>query len=159
MMSGKSPKDPAAFLNGLFALGVLLIIGAVAGLTATAVSEASAQSFRASTKPASVEEGVADGSGLRPERIGGKYGYVDGSGRLIIPPLFDAADAFSEGLAVVLCAGRFGYIDPRGAFAIPAVYRHARAFRDGFAPVRSDRDWLTLDHGGNPVMAALARDP
>jgi hypothetical protein len=165
-MSGKSPKDPTAFLNGLLALGALLVIGAVAGLAATAVSEASAQPFQTPAEPASrgwlkerFGRAAQEGPSLRPERIGGKYGYVDASGNLVIPPLFDAADAFSEGLAVVLCAGRFGYIDARGAFAIPAIYRHARAFRDGFASVRSDRDWLTLDRGGNPVVAALTPSP
>jgi hypothetical protein len=165
-MSGKSPKDPTAFLNGLLALGALLVVGAVAGLAATAVTEASAQPFQASAE--SLSSGgmsnrhgrdAQDGSGLHPERIGGKYGYADAAGNLVIPPLFDAADGFSEGLAVVLSAGRFGYIDARGAFAIPAVYRHARAFRDGFAAVRSDRDWLTLDRGGNPVVAELSPIP
>lgn len=81
----------------------------------------------------------------------GKYGYVDAEGNFVIPPRFDGADVFSEGLAVVLDSGSFGYIDTRGTLAIPAVYRHARAFRDGYAPVRRDGAWQFIDRGGNPV--------
>lgn len=86
-----------------------------------------------------------------PEEIGGKYGYVDGRGRIIIAPRFDGADTFSEGLAVVLDSGRFGYIDSRGAMAIPALYRHARAFHGGFATVRLGDRWLTLDRSGRTL--------
>jgi hypothetical protein len=94
-----------------------------------------------------------DGSCLHPKRMEGKYGYVDASGKIVIAPRFDGADAFSEGLAVVLDSGRFGYIDPRGTLAIPAVYRHARPFRDGYAPVRRDGSWQFIDRGGNIVAA------
>jgi hypothetical protein len=151
MMSGKSPKDPIRILNGILALGLLFVFAAAAGLAATAVS-GSSPGEKESLRP-------ADGSGLRPERIRGKYGYVDEAGKVIIPPRFDGADAFSEGLAVVLCSGRFGYIDSQGAFAIPAIYRHARAFQDGYAPVRFDGAWQTIDRGGKPVVAALEEKP
>ena len=88
---------------------------------------------------------------LQPKRVEGKYGYVDAAGEFVIPPRFDGADTFSEGLALVLDSGRFGYIDTRGALAIPAVYRHARAFRDGLAPVRLDGSWQFIDRDGNPL--------
>ncbi|MEO7423987.1 MAG: WG repeat-containing protein, partial [Fibrobacteria bacterium] len=93
---------------------------------------------------------------LRPQRIQGKYGYVDAAGKVVIAPRFDGADSFSEGLAVVLDSGRFGYIDSQGTFAIPAVYHHARAFRNGFAPVRYDGTWLTIDRGGKAVAVTAA---
>lgn len=151
-MPGKPSMNPLRILNGILALGLLLVLAAAAGLAATAVSGSSQEGK-------SVTDST-EGSGLRPERIRGKYGYVDESGKVVIAPRFDGADAFSEGLAVVLdSAGRFGYIDSQGTFAIPAVYRHARAFRNGFAPVRIGGAWLTIDRGGKPVVAALAEKP
>ncbi|MDB5049383.1 MAG: Leptospira [Fibrobacteres bacterium] len=150
-MSGKTPKDPIRILNGILSLGLLFVLAAAAGLAATAVSESSRRE-KTAIHP-------IDGSGLRPERIQGKYGYVNEAGKVIIAPTFDGADAFSEGLAMVLCSGRFGYIDSQGVFAIPAIYRHARAFQDGYAPVRFDGTWLTIDRGGKPVVAALEEKP
>jgi hypothetical protein len=151
-MSGETPKDPIRILNGILALGLLLVLAGLAGLAATAVSG----SFQARGEP---ETHPTDGSGLHPERIRGKYGYVDEAGKVIIAPSFDGADAFSEGLAMVLYSGRFGYIDSHGSFAIPAVYRHARAFQDGYAPVRFDSTWLIIDRGGKPVAAASEEKP
>jgi WG containing repeat len=149
-MPGSSGRKTASLYNGLLALGLLLVLASLAGLTATAVSQ---------TRPdnAARQESETDGdSGLHPQRIQGKFGYADAAGRIVIPARFDGADAFSEGLAVVLDSGRFGYIDSRGAFAIPAIYRHARAFRDGHASVRFGSAWLTIDTVGRPVNVALS---
>jgi hypothetical protein len=147
-MSGKSAPNPSPLLNGILALGVLLVFASVAGLAATSVSGSSADRFSGEGE---AESRTGDGVGLRPERINGKYGYVDEAGNVIIPARFDGADSFSEGLAVVLDSGRFGYIDSQGAFAIPAVYRHARAFQDGVAPVRLRGSWLFIDRLGKPL--------
>lgn len=136
--------------NGLLALGLLLVLASIAGLTATAVSRTYPDS------DARRHFGAGGASGLHPKLIQGKFGYADAAGRIIIPPRFDGADTFSEGLAVVLDSGRFGYIDSRGDFAIPAVYRHARPFRDGHASVRFDGVWLTIDTIGRPVDVALS---
>jgi hypothetical protein len=151
----KSPQPAATLLNGILALGFLLVLASLAGLAATAVSHSCADGGDASVRE---EPAPGEGSGLHPERIRGKFGYADDSGRMIIPARFDGADAFSEGLAVVLDSGRFGYIDPRGRYAIPAVYRHARAFREGRASVRFGGDWLVIDRGGRTVDAALTAE-
>jgi WG containing repeat len=33
--------------------------------------------------------------------VGGRYGYIDKSGKMVIPPQYVMADNFSEGLAAV----------------------------------------------------------
>ncbi|MEO6096752.1 MAG: WG repeat-containing protein [Fibrobacteria bacterium] len=142
-------RKTASLHKGLLALGMLLVLASLAGLTATVVSRSSPEN------PARRESGIGGDSGLHPQRIEGKFGYADASGRIIIPARFDGADAFSEGRAVVLDSGRFGYIDSRGVFAIPAVYRHARAFRKGHASVRFGGAWLTIDTIGRPVDVVL----
>lgn len=149
-MFGLKPRDPAKFLNGILGLGLLIVLGSLAGLTATAVrgSSDAGTAYDSAGGPEPVWS-----SELRPARIEGKYGYVNSRGAVVIAPRFDGADTFSEGLALVLEKGRFGYIDSRGTFAIPAVFRHARPFQDGFATVRSGNDWLFIDRDGHPVAA------
>jgi hypothetical protein len=102
-----------------------------------------------------------EGGELLPRQFGGKYGYVDEGGRIVIAPRFDGADTFSEGLAVVLDSGRFGYVDARGTMAIPAVYRHARPFHGGLAVARLGDAWLLLNRAGRafPCSGSAASPP
>jgi hypothetical protein len=65
--------------------------------------------FRES-KPWSLSEGLAAVNRL------GRWGYVDKTGRFIIPPQFRKAHSFSHGLALVLVGDRIGYIDKTGKY-------------------------------------------
>lgn len=139
-MSPKPLHPASRALSLLFALGVL---GVLAGLTGLAVT--------AMPKAGDAPDPAPGRSALHPARLGGKYGYADAAGKMVIPARFDMADTFSEGLALVRDRGRFGYIDGRGAFAIPAAFQHALPFHDGFAAVRNGQEWMFLDRAGHPV--------
>ncbi len=45
---------------------------------------------------------------------GGKFGFLDTSGKLVIPPVYDEAAEFHGGLAQVVKEGEWGYIDLDG---------------------------------------------
>ena len=79
---------------------------------------------------------------LMPNQIGGKYGYVDGSGTVRIEARFDDALPFSEGLAAVRLGGpedgRWGYIDTSGRFVIEPRFAGAAFFSEGLAAVTAD---------------------
>jgi hypothetical protein len=72
-----------------------------------------------------------------------RYGYIDMTGTLTIPPQFEEAEDFSEGLAVVkvhteregyrTVQDRYGYIDKTGRMAIPAKFYAAGNFSEGLA--------------------------
>lgn len=47
-----------------------------------------------------------------------KWGYVNPAGTYVIPPRFDEASPFSEGLSVVKEKGLYGVIDPTGKFRL-----------------------------------------
>lgn len=47
-------------------------------------------------------------------RFGAKWGYIDRSGRLVIPARFDEASDFLDGYARVVVAGSTAWIDPSG---------------------------------------------
>ena len=68
-----------------------------------------------------------------------KLGFIDGSGREVIPPQFgNAGDAarFREGLANVGGNGGWGYIDESGKYIIQPKFWWAYPFSEGFACVQ-----------------------
>jgi len=64
-----------------------------------------------------------------------KWGYIDKTGRIIIPFKFDSADEFSEGLAAVSIKEKSGYIDETGKFVISPPSLSGFPFSDGMALV------------------------
>jgi WG containing repeat len=54
--------------------------------------------------------------GLAVVHRGGRWGYIDKTGKFVIQPLFGQAYNFSGGLALVIVGNRVGYIDKTGRF-------------------------------------------
>src|SRR5688500_17513649 len=82
-----------------------------------------------------------------------KYGYMDKTGRVVIPPQFDHAGHFSEGLAwVSVLAERkwlYGFIDKTGKMVIEPQFVHQPGdFVDGLAKVMGQFDVGFIDRAG-----------
>jgi hypothetical protein len=97
--------------------------------------------------------------GLAPVKKGGKWGYVDTTGKFVIQPRFNYAKSFSEGLAAVnIGEGKWGYIDRSGKFVIPAKFgidelgSDGHLFSEGLALVYSGEDPVFIDKQGNTVL-------
>jgi hypothetical protein len=89
-------------------------------------------------------------------------GYIDQSGRVVIPPQFSgdsgpSGRGFSEGLAAVMMfkdRQKWGYIDKSGKFVIEPQFAGAGPFSQGRAmvgiaePSWSDSKWGFIDTGG-----------
>jgi hypothetical protein len=88
--------------------------------------------------------------GRAPISIGGRYGYIDISGSVVVEPRFAAAGPFHEGFAAVRDeAGRTGYIRPDGTWAIePLWFEEAHPFAAGRARVRLNGHYGFLDATG-----------
>ena len=97
-------------------------------------------------------EGVAVMYSSGPMMPGSCYGYISPQGGWKIPPQYEKAYQFSEGLAPVRKGGLWGFIDHSGAWAIPPQYRDARTFSEGVAAVRTQNGWGFIDHLGNWVI-------
>jgi WG containing repeat len=85
---------------------------------------------------------------LLPVKVSGKWGYINGTGQLVINPQFDFAEEFHEGRAGV-CLGKpcdyfdstspndshWGFIDTSGKVIVTPQYPEASVFREGLASV------------------------
>jgi hypothetical protein len=104
---------------------------------------------------------------LFPVVKSGLWGYMDRSGKVAIPPRFECAWDFSEGLACVQIGGKRGYIDGAGKVVIELRYHLAHPFREGraavmmpegtFGGVVNKGRWAYLDATGK--VAIPPRDP
>lgn len=108
----------------------------------------------------------------------GKWGYIDKTGKMVIPPQFnlDRTDtlysnyknykevasqphSFSEGLAAFYTGVdyKFGYMDKTGKITIPVQYVLAGDFNEGRAAVQlADKSYALIDKSGK-VIAQYGR--
>lgn len=118
--------------------------------------------------------GDCGGKVLRPYEfkvpIHCKFGYIDSSGKVLIPAQFTSAEPFFDDRAAVSFSPRnaqsalvadpemsFGYIDRTGLLVIDAVYKEVKPFSEGVAAVKKSigdgkRDrWGYIDKSGKPL--------
>jgi hypothetical protein len=81
-----------------------------------------------------------------------KIGYIDITGKWVIPPIFADAKIFSEGLAAAREDNKYGYIDKRGNYILKPVYENAREFRNGLAIASMRGGWGMIDTSGANVL-------
>jgi WG containing repeat len=82
-----------------------------------------------------------------------KYGYIDRTGKYIIPPQFGVANNFAEGLAAVCIDDKWGYIDPTGEYIISPQFDEAEKFSEGLAAVWIYGKWGYIDTNGQYVIS------
>ena len=71
----------------------------------------------------------------------GRWGFVDKSGKVILPFRWLYADSFREDLAVVQdVKENYGFIDKKGKLIIPCKWYDTRGFDEGKAKV-ADKNW------------------
>lgn len=86
----------------------------------------------------------------------GRFGYIDESGRLVIPFKYKKAGPFSEnGLAFVLGDDDLGgYINREDEFVIPPIYESGSMFSFGFAAVSRDGEYKYIHPNGLQAINA-----
>lgn len=81
---------------------------------------------------------------------------------MVIPPRFENADAFSEGLALVKTAEGFGFVDKAGTFAFVQKFALATDFHNGHALVciEQKKNCGSIDNKGHfsPINKVLSFD-
>lgn len=67
----------------------------------------------------------------------GLYGYIDGKGQEVIPPVFEMATYFiDEKFAAVKTGGKWGLISPSGKWLLAANYHSIGFAQDGIVPIQ-----------------------
>lgn len=95
---------------------------------------------------------------------GGRFGFFDRHGKVVIPARYAFALPFSEGLAAVcngckevavgehkaMRGGQWGYINRQGKLVIPTQYEEAESFENGRARVKLGGQRRHIDPRGAP---------
>ena len=81
-----------------------------------------------------------------------KIGFIDKTGKIVIPIEYDAASRFSEGLAPIKKNGKTGFIDKTGNVIIPLEYNNAQCFSEGLSAVKKDGKRGFIDKSGTIII-------
>lgn len=86
-------------------------------------------------------------SQLYPVERSGLFGYVDDAGRIVIPPEYEGARDFHQGVAAVQIRGKWGYIDRWGEIEILPQFEESLDFSEGLAAVSYEGRWGYIEWG------------
>ena len=119
----------------------------------------------------------SDGLCLVQAKENEKFGFIDKTGSLAIPTIydllieknpytFDAPDSFHDGRAIVKKDGKFGMIDTTGNVIVPIIYDDIRYFQDndnyyiynGYVVARNDGKHGILDYYTGDIIVPLIYD-
>lgn len=95
---------------------------------------------------------------LFPVRVGGKVGYIDKQGHLVIQNIYQDADKFDEGLAPVAIQffpwnpPKWGYINACGEIVIQPRFDSARRFQEERAIVTVGDRHGVIDKNGTVIV-------
>lgn len=104
-----------------------------------------------------------------------RFGYIDATGKVVIPAKYDRASDFSEGLAGVCSwkaattssddsisdekVWRCGFVEPTGRVVIPLTFKSVSAFSDGRALAeQQDGQRAILDKNGRIIRVVSSLD-
>jgi hypothetical protein len=84
-----------------------------------------------------------------------KWGFIDTTGRVAIPPQFDSALHFKEGFAPVKVNEHYGFIDKTGKIVIEPKYTSVGWVSNGLAAVRVEKKWGYIYTNGNIAIKPM----
>ncbi|MEX2213750.1 MAG: WG repeat-containing protein [Phycisphaeraceae bacterium] len=97
--------------------------------------------------------------GLAAFGAGGRTGFIDTNGRVVIAPRYSSAGHFSEGLCPVEFNGRWGCIDKSGRLVIEAEYEHVSSPSDSVIVAKTKgQSWLLLSLDGQSIGEVHAKN-
>ncbi len=106
-----------------------------------------------------------DGLAKVINRETGKYGFVDKTGKVVIPiehsKYGSGGEPFHDGLALVYDSANayYGYIDRTGKLVIPYQYAEATSFKNGFGRVKLGNRWTVIDTTGKELLPQTYKIP
>lgn len=89
---------------------------------------------------------------LLPFLSDGFYGFMDLEGHAVIPPTYDYASFFSNGLAAVMKNDKVGFINKSNELIIPFQFEDAQDFDQGRSIVELDDYFGVIDNTGHFII-------
>ncbi len=85
---------------------------------------------------------------LYPISRGGRWGFIDAAGNVVIAPAYECVRDCSDGLIGVRSDGHWGFVDTTGEIVIGCQYERATEFQEGLAAVRVGGRYGFVDRRG-----------
>ena len=88
-----------------------------------------------------------------------KKGFIDKTGKIVVPIKYDSVDGFFDGMALVYKrdAG-CGYVNTTGKEVIPLQYADGWAFEQGTVPVKKNDKWGFINKKNKPLTSFVYDD-
>ena len=96
--------------------------------------------------------------GLAPFMTTKAVGFIDWTGKVVIPAEYETVWNFSEGFARVAKNDKIGYIDRTGKEITPLQYSAAGDFSNGMAAVEKGGKWGFIDKTGKEIIPCAYDD-
>ncbi len=108
--------------------------------------------FIVKIKPIYNKAGGFGEAGLANVTVGDLVGYIDTTGKLVIPAIYTDVQGFYEGLSAVSLADKWGYVNTAGKVVVPVKYDQVTIFKDGIATVKLNKKWGAINKEGAEVV-------
>lgn len=95
---------------------------------------------------------------LYPVIQNGRYGFMNGQGKLMIPSMYNEVGPFQEGLAVVSKDDKFGIIDKKNQVVVDFQYDEILEFVQNRAVVRKGDKYGVIDRLGKLIFPLIYED-
>jgi tetratricopeptide (TPR) repeat protein len=87
-----------------------------------------------------------------------KFGFIDNTGQVAIPIVFENARRFSEDLAPVRINAKWGFINKDGGLEIKHKFDETRGFENGFSAIRIENKWGMISSTGEIIIQPTYED-
>lgn len=79
-------------------------------------------------------------------------GFMDSTGRQVIPCIYESADSFEEGLSLVKKDNKYGFVDKSGRVVVPMEYKMLSKPYEGAIAACKDSLWGYIDTLGQVIV-------
>jgi hypothetical protein len=97
--------------------------------------------------------GILSAQQAFPVKLNKKWGLIDASGRVILPPEYDAIGEFKHfGFAVMQRSGKVGLLNSQGTEVVQPVYEDLKMIDSSRVAVMDAGEWMIVDLQGRVVL-------
>jgi hypothetical protein len=82
----------------------------------------------------------------------GKIGFRDLNGKIVIDPIYESAEMFSEGFSAVKIGEKWGLIDESGKYIIEPKFEYLGSIHSGLASFRDNNKYGFVDSTGLEII-------